>query len=312
MATILEAEHVRVEYGRFIAVPDWSLSLQSGTLLGLIGPNGAGKTTCLKAVAGLLPMAAGKVHVLGQRVEALNVLAKSRIGFAPDTPPIYEDLSVEDFLRFIGRAYRIRKDMVEERIDFWLEQLWLTDKRTAKVKSLSRGMRQRLTVARTLLPDPTLVLLDEPASGLDPAGRVSFRKMLASLRDQGKALIVSSHILADLHEYCTHIGIMEAGKLMQFGTVAQIVGAKEDNRCMYQVMLARAVPDALRMISGMAGLTQPEVQGRIISFEFEHETTAAAELLHKMIVAGLPVASFAPVEHDLEQAYLRSGIRQVD
>jgi ABC-2 type transport system ATP-binding protein len=312
MATILEAEHVRVEYGRFIALPDWSLRLESGTLLGLIGPNGAGKTTCLKAVAGLLPLAAGKVHVLGERVEAPNVLAKSRIGFAPDTPPIYEELSVADFLRFIGRAYRIRRDMIEERIDFWLEQLWLSDRRSAKIKSLSRGMRQRLTVARTLLPDPTLVLLDEPASGLDPAGRVSFRKMLASLRDQGKALIVSSHILADLHEYCTHIGIMEAGRLVQFGTVAQVVGAKEDNRCMYQVVLAQSAPDVLRTISGMAGVTQPEVSGRIISFEFEHEGAAAAALLRKLIDAGLPVASFAPVEHDLEQAYLRSGIRQVD
>lgn len=312
MTIILEATGLRVEYGKTVALDDFSLTLAAGDLLGLIGPNGAGKTTSLKAVAGLHPLDAGRVRVLGSNIEPGNVLAQSRIGFAPDTPPIYEELRVAEFLRFIGKAYRLRRDMIEERIDFWLEQLWLLDRREARIKTLSRGMRQRLTVARTLLPDPTLILLDEPASGLDPAGRVQFRKLLGSLRDQGKALIVSSHILADLHEYCTHIGIMEAGTLRQFGTVAQVVGGKQDNRCHYRVTLARSVPDAARLLSEMGGLTRIEVHGRQISFEYEHEAGAAAALLARLLREGLPVASFAPVEHDLEQAYLRTGIRQVD
>ena len=312
MTLILEAINVRVEYGSFVALPGLSLRLSAGDLLGLIGPNGAGKTTSLKAFAGLIPHAAGTVHVLGEAVEPGNPTALSRIGFAPDTPPLYEDLSVADFLRFIGRAYRLRHETVEERIDFWLEQLWLNDRREAKVKSLSRGMRQRLTVARTLLPDPTLVLLDEPAAGLDPAGRVQFRKMLGSLRDQAKALIVSSHILADLHEYCTHIAIMEAGQLRQFGTVAQVVGAKDDNRCRYKVTLAKPVADATRILEAIPTITQIEVHGRMASFEFEHEDQAAADLLSTLLEKGLPIASFAPIAHDLEQAYLRTGIRQVD
>jgi len=312
MTLILEAINVRVEYGSFVALPGLSLRLSAGDLLGLIGPNGAGKTTSLKAFAGLIPRAAGTVRVLGEAVEPGNPAALSRIGFAPDTPPLYEDLTVADFLRFIGRAYRLRHETVEERIDFWLEQLWLNDRRDAKVKSLSRGMRQRLTVARTLLPDPTLVLLDEPAAGLDPAGRVQFRKMLGSLRDQAKALIVSSHILADLHEYCTHIAIMEAGRLRQFGTVAQVVGAKDDNRCRYKVTLAKPVADAKRILEAIPTITQIEVQGRMASFEFEHEDQAAADLLSALLEKGLPIASFAPIAHDLEQAYLRTGIRQVD
>ncbi|MBK8267147.1 MAG: ABC transporter ATP-binding protein [Planctomycetes bacterium] len=286
--------------------------MEGGNLLGFIGPNGAGKTTTLKAVAGLIPMTAGTVKVMGENVEPGNTAALARIGFAPDTPPVYEDLKVADFLRFIGRAYGIRGAEVEEKIDFWLDQLWLTEKRDSKIKALSRGMRQRLTVARTLLPDPTLILLDEPAAGLDPAGRVQFRKLLGSLRDQGRALIVSSHILADLHEYCTHIAIMEGGKLRQFGTVAQVVGGKEDNRCMYAVMLARPMPEAARILSEMHGLTRVEVHGREIAFEFEHEDAKAADLLAALLAKGLPIAKFTPVEHDLEQAYLRTGIKQVD
>lgn len=312
MTVILDAIDVRVEYGKFTAVPSFTLQLAAGHLLGLIGPNGAGKTTCLKAIAGLLPRAAGVVKVLDEDIEPGNTSAMSRIGFAPDTPPVYEELTVADFLRFIGRAYLLRRETIEERIDFWLDQLWLSDRHDAKIKSLSRGMRQRLTVARTLLPDPTLVLLDEPAAGLDPAGRVQFRKMLGSLRDQGKALIVSSHILSDLHEYCTHIGIMEAGQLRQFGTVAQIVGGKQDNRCRYNVMLSRIMPQALHILQQYKTLTQVEVNGRQITFEFEHETNAAADLLESFIKHGLPVASFAPAVNDLEQAYLRTGIKQVD
>lgn len=312
MSIILEATDIRVEYGTFVAVPRLSLQLSAGHMLGLIGPNGAGKTTTLKAMAGVLPLAAGCVKVLNREVVAGDVAARSCIGFAPDTPPLYEEMTVADFLRFIGRAYHLGRDTTEERIDFWLEQLWLADRRGSKIKTLSRGMRQRLIVARTLLPDPTLALLDEPAAGLDPAGRVQFRALLGSLRDQGKALIVSSHILADLHEYCTHIAIMEAGRIVKFGTVAQVVGGKDDNRCRYNVVLAKPEPEAARVLESIPTVTMIEIHGRKITFEFEHCPEAAADLLQTLLRRGLPVAAFSPVAHDLEQAYLRTGIRQVN
>ncbi len=312
MSDMLEVHNIRVEYGSLVALRDFSLALSGGALLGMIGPNGAGKTTALKAIAGLLRPTAGWVRVLGHEVEPGDGRGRSQIGFAPDTPPVYDDLTVVDFLRFIGRAYRLRAELTEERLDYWLDEVWLSDRREAKIKSLSRGMRQRLTVARTLLPDPPLVLLDEPAAGLDPAGRVQFRKMLAGLRDQGKVLIVSSHILADLHEYCTHILIMEKGRIERCGTVAQVVGGKDDNRCRYDVTLARVVPDVGSVLSALSGLSQVDISGRQVSFEFEHDEAAAAELLKTLVAHGLPVAKFGPVEHDLEQAYLRTGIRQVD
>ncbi|MBX3396892.1 MAG: ABC transporter ATP-binding protein [Phycisphaerae bacterium] len=311
-ATILEAVNLRVEYGNFTALADFSIRLEGGNLLGFIGPNGAGKTTTLKAVAGLVPLAAGQVTVLGEAVEPGNTPALARIGFAPDTPPVYEDLRVVDFLRFVGLAYGLRGPTIDERIEFWLDQLWLTEKRNSKIKELSRGMRQRLTVARTLLPNPSLILLDEPAAGLDPAGRVQFRKMLGSLRDQGRALVVSSHILADLHEYCTHIAIMEGGRMRQFGTVAQVVGGNENNRCLYDVLLAYPTPDAARALEEIPEISLLQIHGRQISFEFEHDDARAAQLLRALLEKGLPIARFAPVEHDLEQAYLRTGIKQVD
>ncbi len=312
MSVLLETKNVRVDYGSLVALRDFSITLSAGDLLGMIGPNGAGKTTALKVIAGLVPETAGTVHVLGDRVAPGNVRTLSQIGFAADTPPVYEDLTIEDFLGFIGRAYRLRTETINERIDYWLEQLWLSDRRGSRIKTLSRGMRQRLIVARTLLPDPPLILLDEPAGGLDPAGRVQFRRMLAGLRDHGKALIVSSHILADLHEYCTHIVIMERGRIERMGTVAQVVGGQDDHRRRYDVVLARPEPMVSDMLASIPGVEGVQIDGRMISFEFEDSEAAASELLKSLVQRGLPVARFGPVAHDLEQAYLRTGIRQVD
>ncbi len=312
MSLILQARNLRVDYGRFTALAGFNLTLSGGDLLGLVGPNGAGKTTALRALAGLQPLTTGEVRVHDRRVEPGGTAAMSIIGFTPDTPALYDALTVVEFLRFIGHAHGLRRDATEERIDFWLEQLWLTDRRDSKIQTLSRGMRQRLNVARALLPNPSLVILDEPAAGLDPAGRVQFRRMLANLRDQDKTLIVSSHILADLHEFCTHIAIMEAGRLRTFGTVASVVNGLADHRCRYRGTLADAGNDAATRMSAIAGVTNVALDGRAFTLEYDHDPVAAATLLRRMLDANLSVASFAPIAADLEEAYLRAGIRQVD
>jgi ABC-2 type transport system ATP-binding protein len=216
---IVAVESLRVEFGAVAAVDDVTFSLRGGHLLGLIGPNGAGKTTLLRAVAGIHPLTRGRVRILGEPLAAGGGDDLLRhVGFTPDTPAVYEELTVRQFLRFIAKGYALGGREVDERIDFWLERVWLTEKADQRIKELSRGMRQRVGLARTLLPNPSVILLDEPAAGLDPAGRVQFRQLLSTLRDQGKALIVSSHILADMNEYCTHIGIMAKGRLIRFGT----------------------------------------------------------------------------------------------
>ncbi len=309
---LLEIEHLHVQFGRFLAVSDVSFSLGGGELLGMIGPNGAGKTTTLRACAGLQNFARGQIRVMGADVGTQATRVGRHLGFAPDTPASYDALTVEQFLRFIADAYSLNANVANERIDHWLEALWLTEKRGAKIAALSRGMRQRLQVARTLLPDPHVVLLDEPAAGLDPAGRIQFRQLLASLRDQGKAIIVSSHILADLAEYCTHIAIMERGALLKFGTVAHVTGAASHERCNYRVVLAQRVGDLAARLEEIDGIARIQADGDVLVLEYGSAREEAAKLLTKLLAAGLPVAEFRPLEPDLEQAYLRAGIGQVD
>src|SRR5438552_2674536 len=228
---LLTAENLRVQFDTLRAVDDLSLTLRGGDLLGLIGPNGAGKTTLLRAIAGLQPLARGVCKLLGDTIAPGAGPVLRQLGFTPDTPPVYEELTVRKFLRFIAMGYDLTGNETAERIDFWLEKVWLTEKANQKIKQLSRGMRQRVGIARTLLPNPALVLLDEPAAGLDPAGRVQFRQLLLSLREQGKGIIISSHILADMSEYCTHIGIMAHGRMIQYGTVAEVAAAGNGQRC---------------------------------------------------------------------------------
>ena len=317
---VLAADGVRVQFGALAAVSDVSFALRPGDLLGLIGPNGAGKTTLLRALAGLQAIHGGGIRVLGQRLVPGEAEAQRHVGFTPDTPPFYEQLKVRQFLEFIGRGYGLDRAELRERIDFWLEKVWLAEKAEQKVKALSRGMRQRLGIARTLLPNPAVILLDEPAGGLDPAGRVQFRQLLCDLRDQGKALVVSSHILSDMADYCTHIGIMGAGRMMRLGSVAEVAaGGAGDNgeaggagRCRYTILLARPVAGAAETLAALPGVSAVRVERDRVVLEYGSDRDEAAALLAQLVARGLPVASFAPNAPGLEEAYLRSGIAQVD
>jgi ABC-2 type transport system ATP-binding protein len=311
-AAVLEACGVDVRFGPLHAVRDVSFSLSPGELLGLIGPNGAGKTTLLRAVCGLQPLTSGVVRILGAPLAPGRSDLFSHVGFTPDTPPVYENLTVRKFLRFVGRGYQLSNAECDERTDFWLEKVWLKDKADSKIKGLSRGMRQRIGLARTLISNPTVIVLDEPAAGLDPAGRVQFRQLLIDLRTQGKALIVSSHILADMGDYCTHAGIMTGGRMIKFGTVAEVTGMHSTDRCRYTLKLTRAVPQLPEKFGRLPDLAGLVVDQTRISFEYLSDPDAAAELLAKLVELRLPICSFTADAADLEQAYLRVGIRQVE
>jgi ABC-2 type transport system ATP-binding protein len=255
------------------------------------------------------------VRVLGELLLP-GAPVMSRVGFTPDTPPLYEEMTVRTFLRFVAKSYGLSRADVDAHISYWLERVWLAEKATQKIKTLSRGMRQRLGLARTLLSNPSVVLLDEPAAGLDPAGRVQFRRLLCELREQGKALVVSSHILADMGEYCTHIGIMERGALRRMGTVAEITaGATESTRAdrrRYCVTLTGAIPGLRETVAAIEGVGVVDADGDTFTVEWGHTSQDAARLLAELVGRGLPVASFAAQPFDLEQAYLRAGVRQVD
>jgi ABC-2 type transport system ATP-binding protein len=309
--TLLSIDHAGVMFDNFAAVNDVSLKLRGGDLLGLIGPNGAGKTTLLRAAAGLQRLSRGKISVMDAPLDGDRDVLR-HIGFTGDTPPMYEELTVRDFLRFIAMGYGLMNRETDERIDFWLEKVWLTEKADQKIKQLSRGMRQRVGIARTLLPNPSVILLDEPAAGLDPAGRAQFRQLLCSLRDQRKALIISSHILADLEEYCTHIGIMSAGRMVQLGTVAEVSQHGPTDRCRYTVLLAAPMLRIIEKLAVIAGISDLQDEGERLTLEYHSGREMAFQLLAELMKLGLPIAGFNANAANIENAYLRTGIRQVD
>ncbi len=203
---------------------------------------------------------------------------------------------------------------MDERIDFWLEQVWLSEKADQLIKTLSRGMKQRMGIARTLLSNPAVILLDEPAAGLDPAGRAQFRQLLVTLRNQGKAIIVSSHILSDLAEYCTHIGIMSAGRMVQFGTVAEVSddGTATATHAVRFAATGQTLDDIAESIAELEGVIRVRVIGTKLEILAPAGDEAAAALLAALIGQGHRVSSFSVEGGGLEQAYLRTGIAQVD
>lgn len=308
---LISVENITVSFGALRAVSDVSLALRGGSLLGLIGPNGAGKTTLMRAIVGLQPVRSGSVRILGAELNGNRDVLR-HVGFTPDTPPMYDNLTVRQFLEFVGMGYELSPSEIRERIDFWLEKVWLSEKSNQKIKQLSRGMRQRVGIARTLLPNPSVILLDEPAAGLDPAGRAQFRQLLANLRDQGKALIVSSHILSDMDEYCTHIGIMSEGRMTRWGTVAEVSQAEHGDRCRYTVLLAHPYPQLGAAVEKIPEVSAVVADGDRVVLEYGIGRDAAAALLSSLMKLGIPVAGFSANAASLEETYLRSQVRQVE
>ena len=311
MGTILEADQVRVEFGRLVAVRDASFQLAGGQLLGLVGPNGAGKTTLLRVLSGLHAPTRGEGRIMGKPVLGQDEVVRQHVGFAPDTPPAYEELTIERFLRFIAGAYGLSESEGGERIDFWLDRLWLLDRRGSLIKELSRGMRQRVTLARTFLPQPHVLLLDEPLSGLDPKGRVQLRGVLRMLRAQGCALIVSSHILSDLEEMASHIAIIERGSIIRFSET-HALHSQEDDRRVYRLVTLDYRPQHVEILEALEGVADVRREDRTCTFSYHAEERLAAKLLRQLVRAEVPVLSFEKIRPSLEQAYLQAGVEQVD
>jgi ABC-2 type transport system ATP-binding protein len=311
MAVLMKADNIRVEFGALVAVRDISFELQGGELLGLIGPNGAGKTTLLRVLAGLHAPTSGVAEIMGRSVVGESEVVRHHIGFAPDAPPAYEDITVDQFLRFVAGSYGLEDSEAEERMEFWLEHLWLTDKRDTLIKHLSRGMRQRVTLARTFLPKPHAILLDEPLAGLDPAGRMELRRVLGMLRDQGCAMIVSSHILADLEEVATHIAIIEHGSVLRWATTDALHQGTEGKKT-FRVETLDGDARVASVLDGIDGLSDVRRDGNIYIFDYQADGADQAALLRKLVLAEVSVVSFTQQRTSLEDIYLRSGVKQVD
>src|ERR1041385_2745021 len=219
---MLQVQHLRKEYRNLVAVKDLTFSLEQGDIFGFIGPNGAGKTTTIKILATLLRPTSGRALIDGVDVTREPDRVRGIIGYMPDFFGVYDDIKVWEYLDFFAAAYKIPRAKRPGIIDDVLELTDLTVKKEAYVEELSRGMKQRLCLAKTLVHDPKVLLLDEPASGLDPRARIEIRELLKELQSMGKTIIVSSHILPEMEEFCNKIGIIERGEMIVAGDVNTI------------------------------------------------------------------------------------------
>jgi ABC-2 type transport system ATP-binding protein len=247
MDPIVQTQNLTKRYNNFTALHDLNLAIERGSIHGFIGPNGAGKTTTMRILATLLEPSGGQAWVSGYPVTGAPMEVRKRIGYMPDFFGVYDNMKVWEYLDFFAAAYHVPPARRKSMIDDLLALVDLSAKRDSFVEELSRGMKQRLCLARTLVHEPELLILDEPASGLDPHARIELRELLKELRSLGKTILVSSHILTELAEMCTHVAIIEQGHLLVSGSVSDILQAMQPARDVYVRVLGRAA-EATRVI----------------------------------------------------------------
>lgn len=301
---VASVSNLRVRYGKFIAVKDISFELPKGEVFGFIGPNGAGKSSTIKVMATLLPKFEGKVEINGINIRRDPDKVRGCIGYVPDFFGVYEDLTAEEYLHFFAAAYRIPMARRRGVIDDVLALTDLTHKLKSQVDSLSRGMKQRLSLARVLMHDPDLLLLDEPASGLDPRARIEMRELLKALKEMGKTILISSHILSELAQLCTRIGIIEAGELVAEGSVNDIYRQLGILRIIH-VQAANLSEEVAEQTRRLAGVESVELQTDRLAIRL-HEDQKSIENLHGDLCAlGLRIRMFQPEAMDMETAFMK-------
>ena len=300
----VEISHLFVAYGRTMAVKNLSFQIPQGEVFGFIGPNGAGKTTTIKVLATLLQPLDGQVTIGGMSVAWRPRAVRRMIGYMPDFFGVYENLTVNEYLHFFAAAYRLDRATRKSVVDDLLALTDRGEKRDAPVDALSRGMKQRLGLARVLIHDPALLLLDEPASGLDPRARIEIRELLKELRRMGKTVLVSSHILHELSQVCTRIGILEAGRMVAEGSLEDIYQQLGLKRLIHvqitnqtDEMIARA-----KAIPGVAGVDRHVDR---LCFHVQEGVLAPEDLLEALRALGARVYMFQPEAMDMETAFMK-------
>lgn len=303
---MIELKNITKTYGKLKAVDDLSLEIGPGEVFGFIGPNGAGKSTTMKILACLLRPDEGIAKVGGCNVLTDGDKIRRMLGYMPDFLGVYDDLTVDEYLQFFASAFSIERKRRRAVVDSVLELTDLGYKKNTMVSGLSRGMQQRLGIARVLIHEPKVLLLDEPASGLDPRARIEMRELLTELARMGKVLMVSSHILSELAEMCTSIGIIEQGKLLFSGTLAEAlerVQAGELVRLRLEdEASAPRVADLLRADERVGSVT---IDGPTLDIEVKAVGQAHHFIIERVIEAGGRVASLVPRQIRLEDAFLK-------
>jgi ABC-2 type transport system ATP-binding protein len=308
MSPIVETHGLVKRYDKTVAVAGLDLAVEPGEIFGLVGPNGAGKTTTLRMLATLLRPSAGTAEIDGWSIGRNPDEVRRVLGFMPDVFGVYDDMKVWEYLDFFARCYGLPAAARRRMIADLLELVDLADRRDDYVQTLSRGMEQRLCLAHALVHDPKVLLLDEPASGLDPRARVELRELLRELRSLGKTILISSHILPELEELCTSLAIVDRGQVLAQGRVSDI-----ERRLRFGAVLrVRLLLDgeALEAARGRFA-ADPDVasaailEDGTIELGFRGDDAASARLLASSVAAGLPIVSFARAASDLEELFLQ-------
>ena len=316
MATVIETKGLTKHYGRRPALEELDLVVEAGAVFGFIGPNGAGKTTTMRILATLLRPTAGEAWVAGHSVAHERREVRRAIGYMPDYFGVYGNMKVWEYLDFFAACYEIPAEARRGLVDDLLELVDLAHRRDDYVDALSRGMKQRLCLARALAHDPQVLILDEPASGLDPRARVEIRELLRELQAMGKTIFVSSHILSEIEEVCTHVGIIEAGHLVAVGRLGEMRQRIQTQRVVRIGLVRRQPGQVEQERAWLAG--RPEVAhvepaagndaataGGDLLVTFSGDDEVLARLLSEMVGAGFQVVTFREETGDLEDVFLR-------
>ncbi len=309
---MLRCEGLTKRYEEIVALDHLDLAIPRGQIFGYIGHNGAGKTTTIRILAGLLSATSGRAWIAGEEVSTgQRDRIKSLVGYMPDAFGVYDQMRVWEYLDFFGAAFKIPRKPRRERIDHVLVLTGGEYLRDRFVDTLSKGMKQRVGIARTLLHDPSVMLLDEPASGLDPKARIEMRRLLRKLADAGKTLLVSSHILPELAAICDSIGIIHSGKLRAAGPINEVLSELRRDRLMELRVLGDTAPvtKLLEANAHCSNVDVSEIDEGVLRFQFSGEDETLAKLLGALYAAAVSVVTCREVPLSLEDAYMSiSGI----
>ncbi len=306
---IIETHHLNKKYGKLHAVNDLSLQVPRGAIYGFVGPNGAGKTSTMRILTTLMKPTSGEAFVNGYSVTKHPRDVRRSIGYMPDFFGVYEDMKVWEYLDFFAACYEIPESDRPGLIRDLLELVDLSHRRDDMVDKLSRGMKQRLCLARTLAHDPTVLILDEPASGLDPRARIEIRELLLELAKMDKTIFFSSHILSDVNEICTHIGILEAGQIVAQGPIKEMRKQLMPHRVIVVTLLDHVdeAKEAIMHLEGIQSITDidPDDGKPRIKVEFAGEDTGVSEMLQALTSRSIRVVNFAEESSDLEAVFMK-------
>ena len=301
---VVDVRNLWVRYGKTVAVRGINLQIPKGEVFGFIGPNGAGKSSSIKVLATLMRNFEGSARVCGFDVRRNPTAVRERMGYVPDFFGVYEDLTSREYLHFFAAAYRIDRNKRDGIVDDVLELTDLTNKIDAQVDTLSRGMKQRLSLARVLLHDPELLLLDEPTSGLDPRARIEVRELLKAMTEMGKTILISSHILHELAHLCTRIGIIEAGEMVAQGSLNDIYRQLSLLRVVH-LQLANSSPELLEKIRTIPGVEELEEQVDRISMRLREDMMPIEDFHQALCSHGAKIRMFQPEAMDMETAFMK-------